>query len=64
MPSSSPHSRISPKALDSGASQLQTWRTRLRRYLQPPVLVIDEIGYTRLTPAQAHALFDSVNGPR
>ena len=33
----------------------------LRRYLQPQVLVIDEIGYTRLTPAQAHALFELVN---
>ncbi len=49
------------EGMDSGASQFQTWRTRLRRYLQPPVLVIDEIGYTRLTPAQAHALFELVN---
>jgi DNA replication protein DnaC len=29
--------------------------------VQPHVLVIDEIGYTRLTPAQAHALFELVN---
>jgi IstB-like ATP binding protein len=46
--------------LESGA-QFQSWRGRLRRYVQPHVLVIDEIGYTRLTPAQAHALFELVN---
>ena len=46
--------------LESGA-QFQSWRGRLRRYAQPHVLVIDEIGYTRLTPAQAHALFELVN---
>jgi DNA replication protein DnaC len=48
------------EGLETGA-QFQSWRTRLRRYLQPQVLVIDEIGYTRLTPAQAHALFELVN---
>jgi len=46
--------------LESGA-QFQSWRGRLRRYVQPHVLVIDEIGYTHLTPAQAHALFELVN---
>jgi DNA replication protein DnaC len=45
--------------LESGA-QFPSWRGRLRRYIQPHVLVIDEIGYTRLTPAQAHALFELV----
>jgi DNA replication protein DnaC len=46
--------------LETGA-QFHSWRTRLRRFLQPQVLVIDEIGYTHLTPAQAHALFELVN---
>jgi DNA replication protein DnaC len=32
----------------------------LRRYSQPTLLVLDEIGYTRLTHDQAHALFDLV----
>ena len=36
------------------------WRQRLRRYVQPRVLVIDEVGYTRLTPEQAHQLFELV----
>ena len=49
-----------PDGLESGAP-FQSWRGRLRRYVQPHVLVIDEIGYTRLTPAQAHALFELVN---
>ncbi len=35
-------------------------RQRLRRYLTPRVLVIDEIGYTRLTAEQSHALFELV----
>jgi DNA replication protein DnaC len=35
-------------------------RQRLRRYLAPRVLVIDEIGYTRLTSEQSHALFELV----
>jgi DNA replication protein DnaC len=30
----------------------------LRRYSQPTLLVIDEIGYTRLSETQAHGLFD------
>jgi len=33
---------------------------RLRRYLTPRLLVIDEIGYTRLSQEQAHALFELV----
>lgn len=35
-------------------------RQRLRRYISPQVLVIDEVGYTRLTPEQAHHLFELV----
>ena len=37
-----------------------TWRQQRRRYLTPRVLVIDEVGYLRLTPSQAHQLFDLV----
>ncbi len=36
------------------------WRQQARRYLQPRVLVLDEVGYTRLTPAQAQCMFDLV----
>jgi DNA replication protein DnaC len=36
------------------------WRQRLRRYLSPRVLVIDEVGYTKLTQEQAHHLFELV----
>lgn len=36
------------------------WRQRLRRYVQPKVLVIDEVGYTRLTADQAQQLFELV----
>lgn len=36
------------------------WRQRLRRYVVPRVLVIDEVGYTRLTVEQAHQLFELV----
>src|SRR5690606_1579011 len=32
----------------------------VRRYAQPNLLVIDEVGYTRLTPEQARLLFDLV----
>ena len=39
---------------------VMAWRQQARRYLQPRVLVIDEVGYTRLTPAQAQCLFDVV----
>lgn len=31
--------------------------SRVQRYVRPQVLVIDEVGYTRLNPAQAHQLF-------
>lgn len=43
-----------------GAPHPSLWRQRLRRYLQPKVLVIDEVGYTRLTPEQGHQLFELV----
>jgi len=36
------------------------WRQRLRRYVTPRVLVLDEIGYTRLTTEQAHFVFELV----
>jgi DNA replication protein DnaC len=32
-------------------------RQRLRRYITPSVLIIDEVGYTKLTPEQAHHFF-------
>lgn len=32
----------------------------VRRYSQPNLLIIDEVGYTRLTPEQAHALFSTL----
>jgi hypothetical protein len=35
-------------------------RQRLRRYTTPSVLVIDEVGYTKLSPAQAHHFFELV----
>ena len=35
-------------------------RQRLRRYLVPRVLVIDEIGYTKLSGDQSNAFFDLV----
>jgi DNA replication protein DnaC len=43
-----------------GSPSPTVWRTRLRRYVAPHVLVIDEVGYTRLTAEQAHALFELV----
>src|SRR5262249_43689779 len=44
------------------ADELETtsWRQQRRRYLSPKVLVIDEVGYLRLTTSQAHQLFDLV----
>jgi DNA replication protein DnaC len=33
----------------------------VRRYSQPTVLVLDEVGYTRLSPDQAHALFEIIS---
>lgn len=35
-------------------------RQRLRRYSTPSVLIIDEVGYTRLTPEQSHHFFELV----
>jgi DNA replication protein DnaC len=35
-------------------------RQRLRRYIAPSLLVIDEVGYTRLTQEQAHHFFELV----
>ena len=35
-------------------------RQRLRRYLAPSLLVIDEVGYTRLSQEQAHHFFELV----
>jgi len=44
------------------ADELETtsWRQQRRRYLTPRLLVIDEVGYLRLTTSQAHLLFDLV----
>src|SRR5256884_2550376 len=35
-------------------------RQRLHRYTSPSVLVIDEVGYTKLSPGQAHHFFELV----
>jgi DNA replication protein DnaC len=35
-------------------------RQRLRRYIAPSLLVIDEVGYTKLTQEQAHHFFELV----
>ena len=42
------------------ASHPGLMRQRLRRYTTPSVLVIDEVGYTRLTAGQAHYFFELV----
>jgi len=44
------------------ADELETtsWRQQRRRYLTPRLLMIDEVGYLRLTTSQAHQLFDLV----
>jgi len=47
------------EALDT-ASYPGLVRQRLRRYTTPSVLVIDEVGYTKLTPTQAHHFFELV----
>jgi DNA replication protein DnaC len=47
------------EALES-ASYPSLVRQRLRRYTTPSVLVIDEVGYTKLSPAQAHHCFELV----
>ena len=61
------------KALETGSSgrfttlrqradelETVTWRQQRRRYLTPRVLLIDEVGYVRLTASQAQQLFDLV----
>jgi DNA replication protein DnaC len=47
------------EALDT-ASHPGLVRQRLRRYITPSVLIIDEIGYTKLSPGQAHHFFELV----
>ncbi len=47
------------EALDT-ASYPGLMRQRLRRYTTPSVLVIDEVGYTNLSPGQAHHFFELV----
>jgi DNA replication protein DnaC len=46
--------------LDAAAVQYKSLKTRLRRYTTPSVLIIDEVGYTKLTAPQANQLFDLV----
>ncbi len=43
------------------AQRAGTLKTRLRTYTRPTLLVIDEIGYARLSARQAHVLFQLVN---
>lgn len=47
------------QALES-ASYPGLMRQRLRRYLAPSLLVIDEVGYTKLSQEQAHHFFELV----
>jgi DNA replication protein DnaC len=47
------------QALES-ASHPGLMRQRLRRYIAPSLLVIDEVGYTKLTQEQAHHFFELV----
>jgi DNA replication protein DnaC len=47
------------QALES-ASHPGLLRQRLRRYIAPSLLVIDEVGYTKLSPEQAHHFFELV----
>jgi DNA replication protein DnaC len=42
------------------ASHPGLMRQRLRRYIAPSLLVIDEVGYTRLSQEQAHHFFELV----
>jgi len=42
------------------AVQQRAFKSRLRRYITPDLLIIDEIGYTQLTAGQANQLFDLV----
>lgn len=47
------------QALES-ASHPGLMRQRLRRYIAPSLLVIDEVGYSKLEPVQAHHFFELV----
>ena len=47
------------EALDT-ASYPGLVRQRLRRYTSPSVLIIDEVGYTKLSPGQSHHFFELV----
>jgi DNA replication protein DnaC len=47
------------QALES-ASHPGLMRQRLRRYIAPNLLVIDEVGYTKLSQEQAHHFFELV----
>lgn len=47
------------QALES-ASHPGLMRQRLRRYIAPSLLVIDEVGYTKLSQEQAHYFFELV----
>lgn len=47
------------QSLDSAAHP-GLMRQRLRRYIAPSLLVIDEVGYTKMTPQQAHHFFELV----
>lgn len=47
------------EALES-ASYPSLMRQRLRRYTTPSLLVIDEVGYTKLSSVQAHHFFELV----
>ena len=47
------------EALDT-ASYPGLLRQRLRRYTTPSVLIIDEVGYTKLSSGQAHQFFELV----
>lgn len=42
------------------ASYPRLMRQRLRRYIMPSVLIIDEVGYMKLSPEQAHHFFELV----
>jgi DNA replication protein DnaC len=48
------------QALES-ASHPGLMRQRLRRYIAPNLLVIDEVGYTKLSQEQAHHFFELVS---
>ncbi len=43
-----------------GAAHPGLMRQRLRRYIAPSLLVIDEVGYTKLSQEQAHQFFELV----